>query len=70
MNKAFFLKKKKSPNKLGIGGKFLNMKRASTRNPQLISHLIIKDWTLCQQDKEKDKDIHSQHFYLTLHWML
>ena len=55
--------------KLGIERNFLNLiKDIKKKSLPLTSHFIVKDQVLSPTDWEQDKDVHSHHFYSTLHW--
>ena len=59
---------KKKLNKLGLEGNFLNLIRASTKTPQPISHLMVREWRLSLYDKNEGENVCSCHFYSTLYW--
>lgn len=42
--------------------------RLSAKLPQLTSFLMNENWEQSLQDKEKDKNTHSYHFYSTAYW--
>ena len=58
----------KTLNKLGIEGPFCNLIRGIYEKST--ANIILNDEKLdaFPQDQEQNKDVHSCHFYSTLHW--